>query len=226
MGRPSTGNGRYPPPATDGEILNWEPFIRKIGLRKGVSLAEIEDFAAQVMLEFIAGEYLSKFDGSKGAWTTYFWAFVSTRAMRDRDKGIRTDRHLVWGEISEEYDEENENSKVLPADPVDHFKESEEQTRLAAVLDQLTNSPVIEVVYHVERTIDESGKEVKVKYRVERSLYTLARFLLLGLSQREIAKVYSRSVGTVASMVKELRQHPAMVRAVLGVHPIPNLIDR
>lgn len=224
MGRPS-GNGRYSPPASDADILQWEPLIRKIGIRKGVSIAEIEDFSAQVMLEWIEGEYLSKFDSNKGAFTTFLWAFASTRAMRDRDKGIRQDKYLAWGEISEEYDEDDE-SKVLPADPTDRFKESEEQQRLAQILEQLVDEPVIEVIYHVEHTTDEQGKEIKVKYRVERSLYTLARFLLLGLSQREIASVYSRSVGTVAAMVKELRRHPAMVRAVLGVHPIPNLIDR
>jgi len=224
MGRP-TGNGRYPPPASDADILQWEPLIRKIGIRKGVSTAEIEDFSAQVMLEWIEGEYLSKFDSNKGAFTTFLWAFASTRAMRDRDKGIRQDRQLVWGDINEEYDEDEEG-KVLPPDPVDRYKESEEQAHLTEILEKLVDEPVIEVIYHVEQTTDETGKEIKVKYRVERSLYTLARFLLLGLSQREIAAVYSRSVGTVASMVKELRQHPAMVRAVLGVHPVPNLIDR
>ena len=223
----SKSNGQYQAPATNEEMMAWAPLIAKIGLRKGVSPAEIEDFVQQILLEWIEGEYLLKYAPEKGAFTTFLWAFVGTRAMRDRDKGIRTDRNLVWGEITEEYDESETGLSLLPPDPVNHFRESENSAELMTLLEPLKDAPVHEVIYHVINGTDPaSGNSTKRKYRIERSLYSLARFLLLGMTQREIAQIYRRSVGTVSSMVRELRSHPSMVQSVLGVHPVPNLMTR
>lgn len=206
-------------PRHDEDLLLWEPWIRSIGLRRGVSSTEIDDFVAQVYLEWIEGGYLAKYDPAKGAFTTYLWAFVSKRAMRDRDRGIRIDRKTCWEPITEEYEDvEEEGAVVLPADPHDQYLASEQDAELLTILEPLRSVKPYEVVFHVEDYVDPiSGETMRMKVRVERSLYTLANFLLLGLSQRDIARVYGRSLGTVAAMVKDLRRHPAIVQAVLGV---------
>lgn len=226
MGK-AKGNGRYQAPETDAGMAAWMPLIAKIGLRKGVSSAEIDDFVQQILLAWIEGDYLQKYSPEKGAFTTFLWAFIATRAMGYRDKHFRIDRNLAWGEITEEFDDTESGFSLLPADPVDYFQAYENGADMEILLEPLQETLIHEVIYHIyNEDVSETGKTIKRKYRIERSLYSLARLLLLGLTQREIAQIYRRSVGTVSAMVKELRSHPAMVQAVLGVHPVPDLMTR
>lgn len=189
--------------------MAWDPLIRKVGLQNGISPAEIDDFVCQIYLEWLEGEYHAKFDPNKGAFTTFFWSFVKTRSMRDRDRGIREDRHLEWRELSDDYDEDEPT--VMVEDPDDHYQIAADEAEFESIFLALRETaPPKEVIFHILE-----GDGLKETYRVERSLETLARFMVLGMTQREIAKIYQRSVGTVASMVQELRSHPVIVQKTL-----------
>lgn len=208
-------------PQTMEDLLCWQPFIRKQGLRTGIPTSEIDDFVLQVVFEFFEGGYLSIFDPARSKFTTFLWNFVTTRAKRDRDRYLREDKRRVWLDAVEDPDEDDQ--LCLPPDPVDLIEEREDNAALAAVLEPLHAVPTMEIVTHdFEITeFDAADRPILKTYRltIERSLYSLALLMLLGFSQREIASVYKRSIGTVASMVQQLRSQPSVVRAVLGIHP-------
>jgi len=197
-------------------ILEWSGLIRGVALKNGIPSAEVEDFESQIYLEWLEGDYASKFDPDKGKLGTFVWAFCKTRAMRDRDKGLREESHRSSAVLDDDFDEDTYTVQLR--DPCDHIEEHMLETELGDFLEELKATvPVIEVVYFVHEERDLDGRKTQCRYRVERSLYTLTQMLLAGMSQREIAAVYGRSVGTVSSMVQELRKLPLVVRRVLGV---------
>ena len=204
----------YSAPQTLDELVKWEPYIRKIGAREGISFWELDDFCQQVYVEFIERDYLSIYDPTKSRWTTFFGRFVAVRAMRDRDKANRIRSKTDSREMTDEYEEVDYGCVVIP-DPVDFFLVSEQKMRLQQILADLKESSrIIELVVH--RFKNEDGL-VRI-VTIERSEYTLAVMLMMGLTQREIAKVFIRSTGTIAGMVKKLRQNPILVRATLEVN--------
>jgi RNA polymerase sigma factor (sigma-70 family) len=204
-------------PKSYGDLVDWEPFIRRVALRNHYDRSQLEDFVSVIYLEFFQGGYLEIFDPTKSKFSTFFWNFVALRALRDRDKANRYYNRQTGNVLSDEF-EEDDYADVLE-DDTDHYAEAEEGEYFRDFLEDLRDTTVCEVILQYF----ESPKGTRI-LRVERSLYTLATLLLMGYKQIEIAKIYGRSPGTISSMIKDLRRHPAVLQRILEHHQNPRTL--
>ena len=202
---------------TNENIVVWEPWIRKIAMKQGVRLHELDDFVQDVYLAFITGGYEDIYDPNVSKPTTFLHSFVSLRAMGSRDSKNREANRHTDKEIGDEWEgDDGRSDVVILKDQTNYYEKAEYQAELGQVLSELESScPVLEVVYQV---VERKG--ISHTYRVERSLYTLAKLMLEEHTVREIAAIFNRSTGTVASMMKDLREHPVIVRSVLKITDI------
>jgi DNA-directed RNA polymerase specialized sigma24 family protein len=216
MGSPSVAVDVPAPKLED--LADYFQQIKYIGLKNGVHPQEVDDFVGKVVLDFIDKDYLSIYDPQKAPFASFMRAFAQRRAMSTRDKSIRADRTEQKGHFSDSYEDGDPSALRAPADPVDVFTQWEDSDKLEAVLDQLHEIPPYETAPYQVSTRDVVGRrEITRTYTVtvERSLFTLLQFLLKGLSMREIALIYGRSLGTVANMVAALRRNPIILHALI-----------
>lgn len=207
-------------PVVNEDLWQWIPLMQRVALDNGIPGNELEDFIAQLFLEWIEGDYLNLFNPQIGQFTTYIWAFTKQRAMRNRDRGIRENKHRLNAQVVDDFQENETHFHVVLADAVDPIARWQEMDELKQIIAHIrATTPVIELVSHTFVLTNPDGSQFCRTYHVERSLATLAVFMLKGITQREIAAIYGRSVGTVASMVAELRQLPAILQYVLGLEP-------
>lgn len=204
-------------------IRLWDHRI-EVAIRKfKMSEEEYEDLKQDIYTEFLARDYMGKIYNPKkgGAFSTFFYSFINTRALRRGCKVTAVKQKFV----------SNLDLDPVSSDP-SNLDESQEHGSI--------DSKAVEYITPNEKIFWESGlnnifgrllhpslvngyvlKKTSSGYKlVERSLFNLFKLLKDGWAKDEIAEEMSYSSNNIIIMLQRLRTIPEMIRLRETYHDI------
>lgn len=190
---------KWKAPTTYEEVfVNWGPVVYRLSKQWGFSDEEARDNQAMIVEEFVLGEYLGIYDSSRGAFSTFWFSFVTKRLKRENSKKKRDPLHffnsLSWLNEDGSLEERFESPST-----VDPQRRVEAREALQKALNHISSLPP---------EISKRGKDGGFRTR---TLLRLVNMLAKGWERKQIADYFGITEGTVSYMVRRLRSMPELL---------------